>query len=171
MAPSKMHLREQLWGVEAAARERGPGGRAGAVVPAQRNLAEVPTWGGPRANSGRKAGARPKVRHRARPTHVATSPVHVTMRRAPGLPSLRSERLHNLLREAIRATRREGFRIVHYSVQADHVHLVIEADDATILSNGMRLPAWTVFMRLDEILTRIAARADERLAFQASFVV
>jgi REP element-mobilizing transposase RayT len=93
------------------------------------------------------------------------------MRRAPGLPSLRSERLHNLLREAIRATRREGFRIVHYSVQADHVHLVIEADDATILSNGMRLPAWTVFMRLDEILTRIAARADERLAFQASFVV
>ena len=39
---------------------------------------------------------------------------------------------------AIRATRREGFRIVQYSVQADHVHLVIEAESASVLSSGMR---------------------------------
>ena len=138
-----MGLREQLWGVKAATK---PG--------VQRNLAEVVTWGGRRRGSGRKAGARPKVRHRARPEHVGTSPVHVTMRRAAGLPSLRSERLHNLLRAAIGATRREGFRIVHYSVQADHVHLVIEADDATTLMNGMRSFAVRVAMRVNRQVFR-----------------
>jgi REP element-mobilizing transposase RayT len=71
------------------------------------------------------------------------------MRRAKRVPSLRSERLHNLLREAIRATRREGFRIVHYSVQADHVHLVLEADDARALSSGMRSFAVRVAMRVN----------------------
>jgi REP element-mobilizing transposase RayT len=81
------------------------------------------------------------------------------MRRAPGLPSLRSERLHNLLREAIRQTRREGFRIIHYSVQADHVHLVIEAHDGTILTNGMRSFAVRVAMRVNgQIFRRRAGR-------------
>ena len=64
--------------------------------------------------------------------------MHVTLRRAKGLPSLRSERLHNELREAVRHTRRDDFRIVHYSVQADHVHMIVEADDADALARGMK---------------------------------
>ena len=60
------------------------------------------------------------------------------MRRAKGLPSLRSERMHHELREAVRNTRRGDFRIVQYSVQADHVHMIIEADDARALSAGMK---------------------------------
>ena len=60
------------------------------------------------------------------------------MRRAKGLPSLRSERVHKELREAIRKTRREGFRIAEYSVQADHIHLIVEAADGAALSAGMK---------------------------------
>lgn len=104
----------------------------------QVSLAHVRTWGGPRAGSGRKRGARPNVRHTVRPAHKGRHPVHVTLRRAKGLPSLRSERLRRLLEQAIRDTRREGLRIVHYSVQSDHVHLIIEADDAATLTSGMR---------------------------------
>ena len=158
-----MKVREQVWGVVPAKpsrRTRGAGSRAKPALAAQRNLAQVSTWGGPRANSGRKVGPRPKVRHRAREAHVGTSPVHVTMRRAKGVPSLRSERLHNLLREAIRATRRAGFRIVHYSIQADHVHLVLEADDASILTNGMRSFAVRVAMRVNR---RIFGRRGGRV--------
>jgi REP element-mobilizing transposase RayT len=75
--------------------------------------------------------------------------VLVTMRRAKGLPSLRSDRLHRLLREAVRATRRDGFRIVHYSVQADHLHLFVEADDPTTLTNGMRSFSVRVAVRVN----------------------
>jgi REP element-mobilizing transposase RayT len=71
------------------------------------------------------------------------------MRRAKGLPSFRAELLHRLIREAIRATKREGFRIVHYSVQADHVHLLVEADDPVALTNGMRSFSVRVAMRVN----------------------
>ena len=75
--------------------------------------------------------------------------MHVTLRRAKGLPSLREELLHRELTNAIRATRREGFRIVQYSVQADHLHLVIEAESASVLSSGMRSFAVRVAMRVN----------------------
>jgi len=106
---------------------------------AEGSFADLPSWGGPRKNAGRKqASTRPNVRHRVRPAHRAWCPVHVTMRRAKGLPSLRSEIIHRELREAVRATRRDDFRIAEYSVQADHVHLIVEAEDGPALSAGMK---------------------------------
>jgi REP element-mobilizing transposase RayT len=115
----------------------------------QLSFADRKTWGGPRRNAGPKASLRPKVRHRARPEHRASHPVHVTMRRAKGLPSLRSDRLHRLVRDSVRATRRDDFRIVQYSVQADHVHLLVEADSPLALTNGMRSFAVRVAMRVN----------------------
>jgi REP element-mobilizing transposase RayT len=163
----KMNVRERIWGTAGAKGGRRTATRASAVVGASRrpakgeqaSFANVKTWGGPRINSGPKAGARPKVRHRTRPEHHARCPVHVTMRRAKGLPSFRIDRLHRLVREAIRATRREGFRIVHYSVQADHLHLLIEADDPVTLTNGMRSFAVRVAMRVNrKVLGRTRGR-------------
>jgi REP element-mobilizing transposase RayT len=114
--------------------------------------ARVAGRGGPRPNSGRKAGPRPNVRHRVRGEHRWYRPVHVTLRRAKGLPGFRAERVHRLLRDAIRDTQRESFRIVHYSVQADHIHMIVEADDAASLSSGMR-----------SFATRVAARVNRTL--------
>ena len=116
----------------------------------QLSFADQRTRGGPRPDAGRKVqSVRPKVRHRTRPAHASYNPVHVTMRRAKGLPSFRVERLHRLLREAIRETRREGFRIVHYSIQNDHLHMLVEADDARVLTNGMKSFAVRVAMRVN----------------------
>jgi REP element-mobilizing transposase RayT len=42
------------------------------------------------------------------------------------------------VRAAVRHTRRDDFRIAHYSIQADHVHLIVEAEDGAALTNGMR---------------------------------
>jgi len=77
------------------------------------------------------------------------------MRRAKGLPSLRVQLLHDLLREAIRDTRRDGFRIVHYSIQNDHLHMLVEADDVARLTNGMKSFAVRVAMRVNR---RVMAR-------------
>jgi hypothetical protein len=77
---STANARERLWGADRRPRASG-----------QTSFADRPTWGGPRAGSGRKAAKRANVRHRVRPEHRWYRPVHVTLRRAKGLPSLRSE--------------------------------------------------------------------------------
>ena len=76
-------------------------------------------------------------------------PVHVTLRRAKGLPGFRSERMHRVLQRAIRDTRREGFRVTHDSIQSDHLHILVEAEGKTALSNGMRSLAVRIAMRVN----------------------
>jgi putative transposase len=42
------------------------------------------------------------------------------------------------MRECIRQSSREAFRVLHFSVQGDHIHLVVEAQNARALSSGAR---------------------------------
>ena len=165
------NARQVMWGVEPAKRRKrhkpsattATTGRRPKRAPRQLSLAEVRTRGGPRKGSGRKPkvpGARPNVVHRARLEHSRSLPVHVTLRRAKGLPGFRSERLHGLLKRAIRDTRRDSFRITHYSVQQDHIHIIVEAEDKTTLSNGMRSLAVRVAMRVN---SRILGRSRGRV--------
>jgi len=82
------------------------------------------------------AGRRRRVAHRARPEHRAAFPVHVTLRAREVIPSLRRERLFAAVRGAIAGASGERFAIIHYSVQSDHVHLIVEAHDKPALSRG-----------------------------------
>jgi putative transposase len=77
------------------------------------------------------------VPHRVRPRHCHRHPVHVTLRRARGLPSLREEALFLAFRGALHRTGRSWFRVVQFSVQANHVHMIVEATDGLALSRGM----------------------------------
>jgi REP element-mobilizing transposase RayT len=66
-------------------------------------------------------------------------PLHVTLRMVRRLPSLRSEAILAELRRVLAKGReRLGMRVVHYSIQDDHMHLVVEAADRRALSRGMR---------------------------------
>jgi REP element-mobilizing transposase RayT len=96
--------------------------------------------GGKRRGAGRKPrGARAGERHAARPEIKPGHALHVVMRIAPAVGSLRRRKLYQALREAtITAARREWFRIVHVSLQRDHVHLLVEADDKAALARGMQ---------------------------------
>ena len=92
-----------------------------------------------RSRGGRRSGAgRRNVPHRARPTHKKAHPVHVTLRAARDLPNLREQTLFGEIRRAFGCTARSWFRVVHFSVQADHVHLLVEADDKGSLSQKLR---------------------------------
>jgi putative transposase len=104
---------------------------------AQLHLRLKTTWGGRREGAGRPRLARRRaVAHRARPEHKARFPVHVTLRARRGLPSLRGERLFGGIQMAIAAASRGTFRILQFSVQSDHLHLLVEAADARTLSSG-----------------------------------
>jgi REP element-mobilizing transposase RayT len=79
------------------------------------------------------------VAHLARPKHSRHAPVHVTWRVREGAPSMRGSRLFRRLRAAFRLGReRFGFRLVHYSVQGNHLHLIVEAWDKRALSRGLQ---------------------------------
>jgi len=80
------------------------------------------------------------------------------MRIARGIPSLRSQRLYGVLEGAVRATRRQGFRIVEFSVQDDHLHVAAEADDKDRLSRGMRSFAVRIARRVNKALGRRGGR-------------
>jgi REP element-mobilizing transposase RayT len=55
------------------------------------------------------------------------------------VPSLRSKAFLKELRRSFRqACERGAFRVVHYSVQRDHVHLLVEAAGKQALGRGMR---------------------------------
>jgi putative transposase len=64
--------------------------------------------------------------------------VHLTLRAAKGVPSLRSDRAFPAVRDAIAQASRAEFRVVQFSAQDDHLHLIVEAQDAAALSSGAR---------------------------------
>jgi putative transposase len=88
-------------------------------------------WGGRRAGAGRPKSVRPRpnVPHRARPMHIGRHPVHITLRAGRVGASFRQERVLKLLKAALArvAALAEGFQVVHYSVQRDHIHFIAEA--------------------------------------------
>jgi hypothetical protein len=59
------------------------------------------------------------------------------LRAVGGLKSLRSDLAFSALLRAFSTARREHFRVVHFSVQTDHVHLIVEADSSDHLRRGL----------------------------------
>lgn len=98
------------------------------------------TWGGKREGAGRPPKGRYSSEpHKKRPRHLASRPVHINMRVVPSVGSLRRRHMYKALREAtISVAKREDFRIVHFSIQSSHVHLIAEALNKTALSKGMQ---------------------------------
>jgi len=121
-----------------------------------------PTWGGSRPGAGRKRRSlMPLVSHKMRPEHVARFPLHVVMRLERGGPGLRTKHVFAAIREAfVLSADREGFRLVHFSVQGNHLHLIVEGDDKRSLSRGMR--ALTV--RTARAINRAAGRRGRLFA-------
>ena len=124
-------------------------------------LGERHGWGGSRAGAGRKCGPEPRVPHRRREGIVARCPAHVTVKLLPGLPSLRSVALVRALERSFAAACNRGdFRLVHYTLQTTHAHLLVEASDATALARGMM----AVGARIARALNRTYGRHGPVLA-------
>src|SRR5712675_291316 len=120
------------------------------------------TWGGARKGAGRKrATARPNVSHLERASLDANHPVLVTMRVRRDVPNLRTQRPMAGVRLAFAGGRRRfGFRLVHFSVQGNHLHLIVEAADKRALSRGMQGLA----VRIARAVNRAAGRSGRVFA-------
>ena len=118
---------------------------------------ELRTWGGRRKGAGRKPAVpgREPIRHDGREPVRASYPVHVTLRMADHVWNLRSERSFRIVDAALRAVRaRRDFRVVHFSVQGNHVHLIVEAGGTPAMVNGMRALSIRLARRLNAMMGR-----------------
>lgn len=93
------------------------------------------SWGGRRSKSGRKRIHSKGVQHRKREAVDSKKPLHVNFKYKLGI---RNKEFLKILKRALFNSRAKGLRILHYSVQSNHVHFIIEADTNGILESGMR---------------------------------
>src|ERR1700704_473641 len=96
--------------------------------------------GGKRKGAGRKPRhARAGSPHEGRPEIKANHALHVVMRVVPEVGNMRRRSLYKAMRDAtITAALRERFRIVHLSIQRNHVHMLVEAENKLLLARGMQ---------------------------------
>ncbi len=116
---------------------------------------EFRSWGGARKGAGRKrVGARKCVPHRKRIALKSYQPQHTTLRLVDAVASVRRWRVFAEIVLAIHASARDGFRVIEFSVQDGHLHLITEAGSARALSNGVRALSIRIARALNRVLGR-----------------
>ena len=132
--------------------------QTGSPMPRRARQLELPrtcTWGGARQGAGRRP-----------PNIAAARPTPASHRASRGLPgphhpagSRRSEvaapaEIFTVIRRALAASSNAGFRVLHFSVQDDHLHLIVEANDTNALALGVA----GIKIRLARAINRVLAR-------------
>src|SRR5882724_9561728 len=117
--------------------------------------------GGRRPGAGRKPGPNPRIRHRSRERFASLLPAHVTLKVREDVPSLRTVCVVREIEQTFAVGRERGeFRLVHYSLQGDHAHLIVEAKDRDSLGRGMK----ALGSRLARAVNRVFQRSGPVLA-------
>jgi REP element-mobilizing transposase RayT len=79
-----------------------------------------------------------------------------------GVWNLRSSRVFRRLRRSFEKARgRFGCRLIHFSVQGNHLHLIIEADDSGALSRGMQGLCIRIAKALNAMMQRAGRVFDD----------
>jgi REP element-mobilizing transposase RayT len=122
----------------------------------QQQCFEFRTHGGKRAGAGRPPkGKRSSEPHKTRPKIDARHPLHITTRVVDGLSSLRKKDIFLAIREAtIAVFEREGFHLVHASIQYNHLHVLAEATSSDKLSRGIQAFLISAAKRINVALSR-----------------
>src|SRR5262249_59217203 len=97
-------------------------------------------WGGARPGAGRpKSRFAKDAPHRARPELSSKNPVHVVLRTMLYVPRLRQAHGYRAIRTVLLHYLDDpDFRIVHLSIQGNHLHFLVEAANKRALSRGMQ---------------------------------
>jgi REP element-mobilizing transposase RayT len=99
---------------------------------------ELPRWGGKRKGAGRPRtiGVVPRVK---RPEFPRRFPIHVTLKLRDDVGNLRNNKIFAQIQRAFfYGHDRFGMQMVEFSVQANHIHIIVEAEDRECLWRGMQ---------------------------------
>ena len=127
----------------------------------RRNIAHLP------ASTPKPARKRARVSHETRPE--VSGPVHVVWRIERGLPGLRTPRgLRRLERAFRKGKERDGFALLHYSIQHEHIHLMVEVKNRRKLSRGLQALGIRVAKSLNSFWRRRRGRVFAERYFSAA---
>jgi putative transposase len=112
--------------------------------------------GGKRKNAGRKQTREIKSQpHRARPHIRKSHALHISLRPVAALGRLRRRKAYVAIRRAANVVlARSDFRVIHISIQATHIHLIVEASDKRALAAGMKAFQVSAARKLNAALGR-----------------
>ena len=94
--------------------------------------------GGKRKGAGRKKHRQNCINHVKRSELSGREPIGITLKLISGLPSIRTPMIMVALARAMRLARRFGMSVIHFDVQSNHIHLIVEAASKATLTRGMR---------------------------------
>jgi REP element-mobilizing transposase RayT len=90
-------------------------------------------------------------------------PIHATLRVLEHVWNLRSHRSYLIVDRAVAGVcRRADFRVVHFSVMGNHVHLIVEAGSPRALATGMRALSIRIARGLNAMMGRTGPVLEDR---------
>ncbi len=143
---------------------RPQGRRSNGIVHRQRQSAGKPQPErqlGQRRGRGRPRSRRSGVWHVPRAAFTRWTPAHVILKVETGLWSLRGCKVYRAIHGALcGGNLRDGFRLVDYSVQKNHLHLIPEAKNTIALARAIQ----GLSIRLARALNRVMHRTGRVFA-------
>mgnify|MGYP000538296700 CR=1 FL=1 len=107
----------------------------GLALPA---AAKAMKHGGARAGAGRKRSTHEQP-HRPREKFTKRCPVQITLKMKPDIKNLRRRDVYRKIEDCLRqAATREDAPICDFSVQGDHVHMLVDAANNQALTSAVR---------------------------------
>jgi REP element-mobilizing transposase RayT len=91
-----------------------------------------------RKGAGRPAIHDPGIRHTGRPKLKKSASLHLTVKVRKNKADIKNKSILMILKRAIQNARKQGLKVIHYTLEYDHVHLLIEADNNFVLGKGMQ---------------------------------
>ena len=88
--------------------------------------------------AGRPAKHDRGIRHIARDEFNRLTVLHLTVKIDRAKAGLKNKQTLKLLWHAIKKARLKGLKIIHYTLEFDHIHLLVEADNKAIVGTGMQ---------------------------------
>ncbi len=90
--------------------------------------------------------------------------LHLTLKLRRGLQSLRRGRTFQAITRSFhKYSLREGFRLVHFSVQHDHLHLIAEADSKSGLTQAMQRLTVSLARQLNFVWLKMSGKWTGRV--------
>lgn len=108
-------------------------------------------------------GEQAELAHAEREVGRPSHPLHVTLRMRADVPRLREAAPWLAIVAVLQALRaREGFRVVHFSVMTNHLHLIVEADGKEQFFGGMKALLTRLALRLNALFGRTGGLFSDR---------
>jgi REP element-mobilizing transposase RayT len=126
-------------------------------------LALLPEQSKPRRRRKTSTAKNKRVPHVTRPDVSPRTPLHVTLVTVPEVGRLRTRKLYQAVRRAMTCSLgwsryRGRMRICQLSIQGNHLHLIVEAENKKALSRGMQGFKISCAKQINALLTDLLGR-------------